>query len=230
MRRRELSLEFLLLFLVTLCVSSQPAFAINARVLRQDVKPATQKMLEHQEIDNAVVADNDRIKTTFAGATSAAAVTLTSFTAQPDVARNITITPTGTTGDVEACEITVTGTNIFGRAISEVITFEADASAVVAGAKAFKTVTSVAWPADCESGGFAATWIIGVGDVLGLKRCMAQAGDLAWTVFDGAYETTRATVTASATAVESNTIDINGTLNGAKDIDAYFIQNWACLP
>lgn len=227
--RPDLTLNFLILFLVSLFVADS-AYSINAKVLRQDVKPATQKMLEHQEIDNAILADTDYVKASFAGPTSAAVLTTTTFSNQPDVPRALTITPAGTTTDVESCVVTVTGTNFFGAVISETFAFAADASTATAGVKAFKTVTSASWAADCESGGFAATWIIGVGDVLGLKRCMAQAGDLVFTVFDGAYETTRATTVADVNEVEKNTIDINGTLNGAKDIDAYFIQNWACLP
>lgn len=196
----------------------------------RDLKPASQAMLEYQRVATPVVSDDDRVKTTYAGPTSAAVVNLTSFTAQPDVARNIIITPTGTTGDVESCIVTVTGTNIFDRTISETLSFAANASTVTAGAKAFKTVTSVSWAADCESGGFAATWIVGVGDVIGLKRCMKQAGDVMATVFDGVYEGTRATCIADADEVEKNTCDINGTLNGSKNVDFYFVQNFACLP
>lgn len=226
---RRFDFAFILLVLFSL-LHFDSAFGINARILRQDVKPATQVMMEHQLISDAIVATTNRIKTTYAGPTSAAAVTLTSFTAQPDVPRNLTITPTGTTGDVESCVITVAGTNYFGAAITEDFTFAANDSTAQTGNKAFKTVTSVTWPADCESGGFAATWIIGVGSKLGFKRCLANAGDLVFTVFDGAYETTRATVANSATAIESNTLTINGTLNAAKDLDIYFVQNWACLP
>ncbi len=194
----------------------------------RDIKPATQAMLEHQTITTPILASANRIKTTYAGPTSAAVLALTSFTAQPDVPRNITVTPTGTTGDVEACVITIAGTNYLNAVISDTVTFIADASTVQATTKAFKTVTSVSWAASCESGGFAATWTIGVGDVLGLKACMARAGDVAWAVFDGAYEGTRPTCLADASHVESNTCDINGTLNGAKSVDLYFVQNFAC--
>jgi hypothetical protein len=204
----------------------------SAAVQRQDVdfKMASQAMVEMQRVSAPELADDDQVKTTFAGPTSAAAVVLTSFTAQPDVARNITITPTGTTTDVEACVITVAGKSILGRNISETFTFAPNDSTLVAGAKAFKSVSSVTWPADCESGGFAATWIIGVEDVLGLKRCMDQAGNLAWTVFDGVFESTRATCIADADEVEKNTCNINGTLNAVKNVDFFFVQNFRCQP
>lgn len=194
----------------------------------RDLKPATQVMLEHQRVAAPILALTNRIKTTYAGPTSAGAITLSSFTAQPDVPRNITITPTGTTGDVETCVIVVSGTDFLNGAITDTISFAANDSTLVSGVKAFKTVSSIVWPADCESGGFAATWIVGVGDVLGLKNCMAQAGDLAWTVFDGVFEGTRASCVADADEVSKNTCDINGTLNAAKNVDFYYVQNFAC--
>jgi hypothetical protein len=208
-------------------------FALGAEAsvkrLFQDVKLPTQQMIERQTISAPVVATTNYIKTTYAGATSAAAVTLSSFTAQPDVPRNLTITPTGTTGDVESCVITVNGTNFFDVAISEDFTFAANASTAQTGNKAFKSVTSVVFPADCESGGFAATWIIGVGAKLGLKRCMANAGDVIHANFDGASETI-GTVAANASAVQSNTYTPTGTPDAAKDVIVDFFQNWACMP
>lgn len=195
----------------------------------RDLKPATQVMLEHDAITSPALADDAGIKSAYAGPTSAAALTLSSFLAQPDVPRNVTITPAGTTGDVESCVITIAGTNIKNVAISETITFAANASAKIAGLKAFKSVTSVTWPADCESGGFAATWSIGWGDVLGLKHCLDAAGNVAWAVFNNAYEATRPTCVADNDEVEKNTCDINGTLDDSKSVDIYYVQNFRCL-
>lgn len=195
----------------------------------QDIKLPTQKVLERQTITAPIVATTNYIKTTYAGPTDASALVLSSFTHQPDVPRNITITPTGTTGDVESCVITITGTNIFNQTITEDLTFSADASTVQTGTKAFKTVSSVAWAASCESGGYAATWIIGVGSKLGLNRCMAIAGDFLNSSLGGVKETTGATVTASATAVESNGITLNSALNST-DVVTYYVQNYGCFP
>ncbi len=218
---------FTLLFISLFLVMTADAYVVP---VYRDLKPASQVMLERQDFGTPIVATTNRIKTTYAGPTSAAALVLTSFTAQPDVPRNLTITPTGTTGDVEACVITVAGTNYLDGVISETFTFVADASAAVVGNKAFKSVTSVSWPANCESGGFAATWIIGVGEKIGLKRCMANAGDWVWSEVAGVYETTRATIAASATAVESNTADFNGTMDASARFLGFFVQNFACLP
>jgi hypothetical protein len=214
---------FLTLFFATIA---------NAYVVptNRDLKPASQVMLEKQDFGTPVVSSATRLSSGVAGPTSAAAATISSFTLQPDVPRNIVITPGGTTGDVESCVITVTGTNYFGATITETFTFAADASTAQTGSKAFKTVSSVAFPASCESGGFAATWSVGVGEKIGLKRCMANAGDWVWSEVAGAYESTRATIAASASAVESNTADFNGTMNGSNRFLGFFVQNFACLP
>jgi hypothetical protein len=214
--------------LLTVLLSTS-AHAAPVRRLYQDVKLPTQQVIERQTITTPIVATTNYIVTTNAGPTSGAAAAITSFAHQPDVPRNLTITPTGTTGDVEACVITVTGTNIFNQSISETFTFIADASSAVVGNKAFKTVTNVAFPASCESGGFAATWIVGVGAKLGLNRCMASAGDVIHAKFNGASETV-GTVAASASAVGSNTYTPTGTPDAAKDVVVDYIQNFACFP
>jgi hypothetical protein len=118
------------------------------------------------------------------------------------VPRNITVTPGGTTADVAAGNITVTGTNFYNEVITEDIAILANASTIVSGAKAFKTVTSVVFPIQDGAG---ATYTIGVGDVLGLKNCLDSAGDVAWAVFNNAYEGTRPTCVADADEVEKNT-------------------------
>jgi hypothetical protein len=195
-----------------------------------DLRLPTQQMVEKQTITTPIVATTNYIKTTYAGPTSAAAVVLTTFSHQPDVARNLTITPTGTTGDVESCVVTVAGKDILGGTISEDFTFAADASTAVTGSKAFKTVTSVTWPANCESGGFAATWIIGVGSKLGLSRCLAGADHFFHAGLAAVKEATAPTIAASATAVSSNTATLSSSLDGTKDVTLFFAQNYRCLP
>lgn len=215
--------------LVMFAIFSQTSFAA-VKPQYMDIKLPTQVMLEKQSFGALAAASANNIKSAYAGATSAAAVTLSSFLAQPDAPRNIVITPGGTTGDVEACVIVVNGTNYFDQSISENFTFIADQSTAVTGSKAFKSISSVVFPANCESGGFAATWSIGQGEKIGLKRCMDDAGNWAWSSVGGAYETTRATVAASASAIESNTADFNGTMNGSNEFNGYFVQNFRCQP
>jgi len=216
-------MKFLTSFiLLAFMFSVSNAFGLSYKREFRDKKLLTQKLIEFQEIDNAVLADVDRLQT--AVTTSASVITtVTTFLAQPDVTRNITVTPGGTTADVAAGNVVVTGTNYNDKVITESLAFLANASTATAGLSAFKTVTSVVFPVQ---DGAAATFTIGVGDVLGLKRCM-DSDHFIQATFDDVFEATRATVVFDADEVEKNTVDINGTLNGAKDIDLMFIQNFA---
>lgn len=214
------------IFLVLTLLTSVGFGAIERRSL--DIKLPTQAVLERQTI-SAGVSTTSSILSASAGPTSAAATTISTFLAQPDVPRNLILTPTGTTGDVESCVVTITGTNVKNSTISETFTFAANASTAVTGSKAFKTVTSVAFPANCESGSFGATWNLGQGYKLGLRNCMANAGSFFHAVYGGVKEVTAPTVAASASAVESNTIQLNSMLLGS-DVIAYYVQNFACSP
>lgn len=217
------------LIAMTAMVISQTAFAIPQRMAR-DLKLPSQQMIEKQTFTAPAAAGTANILSGAAGPTSAAAATITSFVAQPDVPRNLVITPGGTTGDVESCVITVTGTNYNGATITENFTFAANASTAQTGSKAFKTVSSVAFPADCESGGFAATWSMGWGEKLGLSHCMSAAGNIVFSTLNGAKEGTAPTMAASASAIESNTADFNGTMNGSNNFELFYFQNFACYP
>lgn len=195
----------------------------------QDMKFPTQKAIESQSFNNILAASTTYVLLSSAGPTSAATTVVSTFNAQPDVARNLVVTPGATTGDVEACVVTVSGLNYGSSAMSETFTFLANASTAQVGNKAFKTVSSVSFPANCESGGFAATWNIGLGEKIGLKRCMDNAGDILFSLLNGAKEATAPTMAVSATAMESNTADFNGTMNGANDFVLYFFQNYGCF-
>jgi hypothetical protein len=206
------------------------AQAVPFDVERRDIKLPSQQMIEKQTITDPAAAGTTQVLSGSDGPSSAAAATVTTFVAQPDVPRNLVITPGGTTGDVESCVITVTGKNIFGQTITEDFTFAANASTAQTGNKAFKSVSSIAWPASCESGGFAATWSVGYGEKLGLKRCLDAAGHYLWSTVAGAYESTRATISADSDEVEKNTADFNGTMNGSNDFEIFFVQNFRCNP
>lgn len=202
------------------------------RPFYQDVKLPNQRVLEYQLVTDPAAAGTTNILSAHAGATSTAAVTVSTFVAQPDVPRNLVITPGVVNADVGACTITVNGTNYVGQTISETFAFLADATAATTGAKAFKTVTSVVFPLNCETTPFGATWNIGWGEKIGLKRCMDAAGHYAFSTVAGVYETTRGTIVADADEVEKNTIDFNGTMDGSADFEVFFIQNFAqaCQP
>lgn len=216
---------FLTLLLTLLTFTAGAA----VRRLPLDVKYPTQLGIEKQVFTDLVAASATRIVSATAGATSAAIASLSVFTLQPDQPRNIVITPAGTTTDIESCVITVTGKNFFNDTITEDFTFAANDTAAQTGAKAFKTITTVSFPANCESGAFAATWNIGVGEKIGLKRCMDETVDFMTSGLNGVLET-RATLTADADEVEKNTADFVGTMNSSNDFSARFNQNFRCLP
>lgn len=217
---------FVLALIFILTLSNSHAYV---KMYNADIRLATQVVLEKQLILNPVAANTNGVISAHAGATSAAAVTLSSGLTNPSVPRNLVITPGGTTADVAACVIVVNGKDIHNDSISESLTFANDASTAQTGTRAFKSISSVVFPASCEDGGFAATWSIGFGEKLGLNKCLDNAGDFAWSTVSGAYESTRATVTANASSVSLNTADFNGTMNGSADFNAYYVQNFRCL-
>ena len=200
----------------------------NARLYR-DIHLPTQAVLEKQAIVNPAAAGTTDVLSSHAGNTSSAAASASSFVAQPDVPRNLVVTPGGTTADVAACTVTVSGTDFHGGSISEGFVFAANASSGTTGLLAFKTVTSVWFPASCEDSPYGASWSIGYGEKLGLKRCLAQKGDFAWSSASGVYSATRATITVGTT-VAYNTADFNESMDGAADFDAYFVQSFRCFP
>ena len=219
------------LIVLTCFIFSVNSFSVVKRKFL-DMKLPSQQLIEKQTITNPAAAAADDVLSDDAGNTSAAAATQTTFDAQPDVTRNLSITPTGTTADVAACTITVSGTDFHGQSISEDFAFAENASTATVGSKAFKTVTSVAFPAACEDSPFGATWDVGYGEKLGLKRCMDSAGHMVQTTVSGAFEATRATIAVDAANVEGNTADFNGTMDGAADFEIFFFQNFAksCNP
>lgn len=224
MKMKNILFTFITLILAVTIVEAQ-----NVKRLFQYVKlPDGQAVLEVQSFGAPIAADTNHVLSANAGNTSAAAVTVSSFAAQPDVPRNLVITPGGTTADVAACTVVVNGTDILNHSISENFAFLANASSATTGSKAFKTVTSIVFPAACEDSPYGASWSVGVGEKLGLNRCMADAGSWFQSSVSGVHESTLATIAASASTVSLNTADFNGTMNGSATFKGYFVQNHAC--
>lgn len=223
-------LNFLLILTIT--IFSTTAFSIPIKRQFRDMKLVSQQLIEKQVITDPAVAAADDILSDDAGNASAAEVIQTTFDAQPDVTRNISITPTGTTADVAACTINVIGTDFHGQSINEDFAFSANASTATVGAKAFKSIVSVTFPAACEDSPYGATWDVGYGEKLGLKRCLDQVGHVVMTTVSGAFEATRATIAKDAANIEGNTADFNGTMDGSADFEIFFFQNFAqsCYP
>lgn len=154
------------------------------------------------------VADADGIHAAIASMTTAQ--TITDGISNPPYPRNITIAIDGTTGDVKAGDIVVYGTNIAGKEISETFTLTDDDTAVDAGTKAFKTVTSIVIPAQDGTG---ATFTFGFGELMGLPFIL-KGKPLVFVLDDGVLATTPV-ITADDDELEKNVIDMNGSLDGS---------------
>jgi len=167
------------------------------------------------DIDGVLAAQTDL-------GTGGARTVTTGFT-DPPCPRNITATVDDVTGDdadIKAVQVVVTGTNMLDEEITETLpAFTLNTAGSVAGSKAFKTVTQVVIPAGDTP--YDVTTAIGFGDILGLPYAEEEIPCIA-AYLNSALEGTAATITASATAIESNTIDLNSALNGTK-VDAYLV-------
>jgi hypothetical protein len=142
--------------------------------------------------------------------------TVTTAITNPDVPRNVTITgnAAGITGNV-----VITGTNRIGVTITD--TIAANGTATVAGTKAIKTVTSIQVPTRTQASD---TISIGTGSVLGLSRKLTE-NTVLFAFLGGTKEGTAPTVTVSSTAIESNTVALNSSLNGTAVVVLYLTSD-----
>jgi hypothetical protein len=168
-----------------------------------------------QKISNAAIGTNVYVHAAITLLTTVQDITPTT---QPDVARIVSITGTKAGGSLTG-NVVITGTNIRGEVITDTIAINTNDSEVF-GVKAFKTITNIRVPVRVTS---ADTVKIGVGDALGLDRCM-EGDEVIYATFGGVYETTRPTVVADDNEVEKNTVNPNGTLNGSADLVVGFIS------
>jgi hypothetical protein len=136
-----------------------------------------------------------------------AAQTVTTGITQPKKPRTLSVT--GGHADC-AGVVTITGTDINDDPISESIT--QSGVATVAGAKAFKTITSLAIP--IRSSANTPTVTIGTTDAYGLPLMLPEAACLYATYHAGTLEATAATVTVDSDEVCKNTADPNSASNG----------------
>jgi hypothetical protein len=145
--------------------------------------------------------------------------TVTTGITNPATPRNITATAGGTSGDVKAIQVVITGTNYADEVITETLpAFTVNTTGIVQGNKAFKTVTSILIPAHDGTG---ATTAIGWGDKLGLPDKL-PTNTVLLASLGGTKEATAPTVTASASALESNTVDLNSALDGS-EVAIYYL-------
>ena len=165
----------------------------------------------------AVVADVDGLKA--ATAVSSDSATTLVPTTQPLCPKSITLTAAGTAGSIKAVQGKVYGTSYLGLEITEDLpAFTVDTAGTVEGSKAFASVSKVEIPAMDGAG---VTIAIGFGEKLGLPFKLSH-NTLLKTYLNHVLEANASTVATSATAIESNTIDLDSALDGSV-VDAYFI-------
>ena len=169
--------------------------------------------------DSAAIATGESAAVPFTGGVTALPDVLTTNITNPTIPRNITATAGGTSGDIKAVQVTITGTNYKDEVITEVLPiFTVDTPGSVTGAKAFKTVTQISIPAHDGTG---ATTAIGFGDVVGLPYLLAHNTVLR-AYLNNTLEGTAPTVVTSATLIESNTFDLHSALDG-NAVDLYLL-------
>lgn len=182
------------------------------------------------DLQRPAVATVAAVHAAITGSASVTTVVTTGFT-NPDVPRNLAITPAGTTADVAAMSITVTGTNVEGKVITEDFAFAANASTATVGNKAFKTVTSVSIPAQDGAG---ATFSIDTGSKLGIgMRNIASMPIKVLTRSAAGVEALEdaAASAFSTSAVESNTVTTTTAMDGAVGFRVYVLNyKWHVNP
>lgn len=162
---------------------------------------------------NADAASDHACKTAFTLAALAQAG-ITAGITNPKTPRNVTVkgNAAGCAGDVK-----VYGTDIAGNAIDETLTL-VDAT-VVQGAKAFKTVTKIDFPAEVHAG--TDTVEVGYGDKLGIPFKLSHNTVIAAAI-NNVREATAPTVTVDAADISKNTVDLNSALAGTV-VDIYLV-------
>jgi hypothetical protein len=143
---------------------------------------------------------------------------ITSAITNPDVPRAIVATPGGTTANVTAVSVIVTGTDINGNPITETLpAFTAGSSAAVTSTKAFRTVTSITQPAI----GTSVSVSYGTSPKLGMPVVLTRDTVLA-AFLNGAKEGTAPVVTTHASDPAKTLVQLNSPLAGTPVIIDYY--------
>ena len=219
----------ILVLIVSLLLACNLSFAARYDLnLGLNMKLPSQNLLEKITISSPAAASLSYVITSTEGDSTGVATAVTTGITNPDVPRLITVQCKASCGDVKAGNVIIVGTNIYNAAITDTLTFTANLASAVTSVKAFKTITSVTFPA--EDANYTAQWSVGVSDAVGLDKCINFAGDIPWASFNGAFETTHPTCVADADEVEKNVCDPNSALDGSGNLEIYFIQNFRCAP
>ena len=181
------------------------------------------------ELKRTKAASNTAILASTTLATSAA--TVLTPTAEPDISRNITVTLAGTTANIGAGNIVVTGRNSEGAVITENIAVTAATGGTLSGNKAFSMVTNVSFPATTGSG---VTATVGYGNKLGIRMRNLTGMPIKLFKRTAAGVETLEDPSASAfstTVVENNTVTPTTAPDGTIEFRVYVLNyNWGVNP
>ena len=206
----------------------EKTFGVMSRSVELDFNINSGMPFTYQWIDPDA-ADTDAVLS-LADCDSAAAGTYTFTSTHNDIIdfpRTIDITVSGPGDSCVAAIPTgnwvLTGTNILGETISETYASAANTEATLAGTCAFKTLTSLAYPADDGDGdlGLYVEYSIGLGGSLGMP--FAHENDTCvFCTNEGVTETTTPVVTADLDEIEKNIITFTNAPDAANTYQCLF--------
>jgi hypothetical protein len=174
-------------------------------------------------ISDENAADDDRLVT----AAQFTSATMANTTFLGGAARNVTVTTTGTGDDEKTC--TITGTDVFGDALTEVITSTGSAE-TIAGTKLFLTVTSVV-----ASSSYAANAKVGSGTLCaqaieGSNRVRLKGMSVVSGGTAGDVEFINGTPESGTTLFKSRTIGTaNTTIDRSIPSEGVLFESGACV-
>lgn len=181
----------------------------------------------HKKVSVGAVAD-----VLAATATVVAGRTLTTANAtitNPDVPRALTITTGGTTADIAAGNVVITGTNIEGKTITEAFVMADNLNGTVTGTSAFKTVSSIVFPI---ADGTTATISVGTSNKLGTHHRLFPSKTSTIVISDAdidgnnPVQQAAPTVVIDSASVEKNLVTPATTPNGTTFLTiAYWYHN-----
>jgi hypothetical protein len=139
--------------------------------------------------------------------------TVTTFAGQPDKPRTLQYVASGAT----TANVTVNGTDIRGKALSETVAL--NGTTIVHGTHAFASITSIVLPTVA-----ATTLNVGTDTLLGLDRLLPANTVFVYCV-DGATDSAAPTVASNSTSgnVSLNTIKFNTAPNGTHNFLVCFV-------
>jgi len=148
-------------------------------------------------------------------ALTASTQNVTTAITNPDVPRTVTVkgNASGNAGNV-----VISGTDVEGGAITDTIAL--NGATEVEGVKAFATVTNIALPVETHAG--TDTVSVGIAKKLGLPHIVANAALLLVKLFDGSADS--GSLAVDADEVEKNLFALNGTPDGAKLVDLFYLK------